>query len=78
MLVIDQNNITRDGLRTSLSATRGFIGALAPNDRIALAPIPASALRVDFTTNHRQVEDALSSMTPAPETESGKFNISNY
>ena len=78
VIVIDQNNMTMDRLRGSLDATRKFIAGLAPNDRVALMSIPSPGPRVDFTTNHKQVQDALTSVKGNDEVDRDAFNISNY
>jgi VWFA-related protein len=77
-IVIDQNNMTNDRLRGSLNATKKFISSLAPNDRVALMTIPSPGPRVDFTTNHRQIQDALANAVGSGDMERGRFNVSNY
>ena len=77
VVVIDQNNMTMERLRGSLTATRKFIAGLAPNDRVALMSIPSPGPRVDFTTNHKQIEDALNNVVGNGDGERGRFNISN-
>jgi VWFA-related protein len=78
VIVFDQNNMTMDRLRGSLDATRKFVSSLAPNDRVALMSIPSPGPRVDFTTNHKQIMDALNGVMGQGGNERGRFNISNY
>ncbi|HTL01550.1 MAG TPA: VWA domain-containing protein [Vicinamibacterales bacterium] len=77
-LVIDQNNMTTDRLRGAQDAIKRFVGGLAPNDRVALMSIPAPGTSIDFTTNHRQVQDALTNMRGNDEVERDKYVISTY
>jgi VWFA-related protein len=78
VIVIDHNNMTTDRLRGAQAAIRQFIGGLAPNDRVALTSIPAPGVSIEFTTNHRQVQDALSSVMGNDEVDRDKYNISSY
>src|SRR5581483_2918093 len=78
VIVVDQNNMTMERLRGSLDSLRKFIDSLATNDRVALVSIPSPGPRVDFTTNHGQVKDALNGLFGRGDIERGRFNISNY
>jgi VWFA-related protein len=78
VLVIDQNNISTERLRSAGDGIRRFIAGFAPNDRLSLISIPLPGARVDFTTNHKQVQDALTAVIGNDEVDRDKYNISSY
>lgn len=71
VLIIDQETI-RPGRESALRAEiNTFLAALGPRDRVALLTVPYGSLKVDLTTDHNRVIQAMPSISgraPSNET----------
>jgi VWFA-related protein len=76
MLLFDQGNILAGSGRQIIDQARRFIDAMQPEDRIALAAIPAPGQFVEFTTDHDSVKEALLRTRGTARVERRRFNIS--
>ena len=78
MVVVDRNNIDTHTIRTALGAMKQFVTSIAPEDRLALFTIPAPGPSVDFTTNHKQVLDAITRIIGSDDAMMSRYNVSDY
>lgn len=78
MLAIDRNNTETNTVRGALAALRSFVAELSPDDRLGLVTFPPPGPAVEFTTNHKQVIDALSRVVGADDRMPSRYNISDY
>jgi VWFA-related protein len=78
MVVVDRNNIDTHTIRTAQGAMKQFVTSIAPEDRLALFTIPAPGPSVDFTTNHKQVLDAITRIIGSDDAQTSRYNVSDY
>jgi VWFA-related protein len=63
MLLVDRANIRFEGMNAHRAATEGFIDGLQPSDRLSVVAAGyGAAPSVPFTTDHRRVKRALTSI----------------
>lgn len=75
ILVVDQGNIRTGAGRQAMHAAGVLLDRLSPQDRVALATIPGPGPKIDFTTNHAVVKDALTKIYGQSDYDFGPYNI---
>ena len=59
MIAVDRENIAFGEGRRVMQAASAFIDTLSPNDKVSLVTVPPPGPFVDFTSDHRRVQDEL-------------------
>ncbi len=59
LIVVDQGNIPMGGGRGTIAAADKLLAGLTPADRVGLLTVPTSGPRVEFTTDHAAVREAM-------------------
>ena len=62
LVAVDQNNISMGGGREAIAAVDKLLSRLTPADRVGLLTVPTSGPRVEFTTDHAAVREAMRSL----------------
>ncbi len=72
VIVIDDESFRPGRERPIRTALANFLGALSPRDRVSLWTSPHGGMKVDLTTNHDRVSEALKLVVGhGPDNESG-------
>ena len=70
IVVVDEESIRIGREKQLKAALKGFVTALAPNDRVSLVTAPRGGTKSDFTTNHTRVAELIGQLAGrAPENE---------
>lgn len=75
MLVIDQGHINRGNGRPVMSAASQFVDTLNQGDRVGVIVIPAPGIRMNFTTDHEAVKEALTHIVGSKDAVVGRYVI---
>ncbi|MBI2834901.1 MAG: VWA domain-containing protein [Acidobacteria bacterium] len=75
LLVVDQGNIRAGQARLLARAADQLLSRLSPADRVGVVAIPVPGPRLDFTTDHALVREALGRIVGYGERTSFSFNI---
>ncbi len=59
MIAVDRENIAFGEGRQVMKAASAFLDTLGPNDKVSLVTVPPPGPFVDFTSDHRRVQDEL-------------------
>ena len=63
ILAVDRSSMRRGQGRTAMASAAGFLDGLAPGDLVGLFTMPPGGPLVDFTREHRRIQEALRSIT---------------
>jgi VWFA-related protein len=77
LIVVDQASLGPDSNATLISAARRWLKTLDPTDRVGLVSLPPPGPLVEFTTNHRQVDEALTKVMPVGGVPPAAFSVKN-
>jgi len=78
MFVVDRNNIDTHTLRGAVEALQTFVKNVSPDDRLSLVTIPPPGPYVDFTTNHKQILEAITRVSGMDDRMITRYTISDY
>jgi len=76
LLIVDQTSL-RAQSRGVLDGTKRWVATLGRSDRVGLASIPPPGPRVEFTTEHERIVEAVGKVAPAPDAKSTLLSIRN-
>ncbi|MEZ5283474.1 MAG: VWA domain-containing protein [Vicinamibacterales bacterium] len=76
LLIVDQGNIRLGGGRRATERAQRFVDRLQPDDRVAVALIPAPGAILDFTTDHDRVRETLLGAIGTATPVQGRFRLS--
>jgi VWFA-related protein len=75
LILVDENNILAGSAIPLMRGASRFLDQLLPTDRVGLYALPAG-VRVEVTTNHRAIKDALMKIAGRRPARRGMLNIS--
>lgn len=76
VLAVDQASLRVESRDVLQSAAR-WISTLGERDQVGLVSLPPTGPRIEFTTEHEQVREALSRIALAPSSRTGPVTIRN-
>lgn len=75
VIVVDHESVPPGGSAVVIKSAEALLAGLGPADRVALLTIPQPGPKVDFTSDMRQVREALGSITGYPRDRQRAYRI---
>lgn len=76
LLAVDEHSLGPAAVKAAMRAAAGFVDRLRPEDLVGVYAYPTGATHVDFTTDHKQVKDALALIQGLFETPRSEKHLS--